>query len=268
MALSRGIAWVVVFGLTGAACGQPVSWLRLAEGEGAGERLVVVEIDATSGAEGAATPALDRSSWVYGLGDHGSHNYTAAMTPEDLAGLDPGELLAGSQAVLFGADLHERVVVMPAEEFGLLAGRSGLDWAPPAGVATVRVRRIEAARVLVRESRRGAMWASPIATAKRGERAEIRLLMDPTVLTPETIVPVRAYVEGDAAKGATVIATHVESGASGRYGTDDKGIAIVTLDRPGAWRLEFHVARPAGGAEAEWTVYSATLGFEVLGGAR
>jgi hypothetical protein len=242
--------------------------------------MMLVEIDADTGDRADLGDTLDHAAWLYALGEHASHNYSA-LPPQDAGTLRASDLLADSQAVLFGVERHERVVEMEAGHFALLAARAGVQRAPEAAGepegdgggegGVVRVRRIEASKAIVRATPQPeGLHHSTIVTAKRGERAEIRPLFDPTMLEPESVFPVRVYTEGDGAKGATVIATHVETGAEHRVVADDKAIAILTLDRPGAWRVEFHVATPAApeDADADWVVYSATLSFDVIGGAR
>jgi hypothetical protein len=281
LVVPMAIAWCL---LGAPAFAQAVSYLRVEPRAGGEPRISLVEIDAATGDRADLGDPLDHAAWLYGLGEHASHNYTALM-PQDAGTFGASDLLADSQAVLFGLERHERVVEMEAAVFALLAERAGFEWAPGGDAAgdaddngddggepdAVRVRRIEASKAIVRATRQPeGVQHSTIVTAKRGERAEIRALFDPTMLQPESILPVRVYTEGDGAKGATVIATHVETGAEQRVVADDKAIAILTLDRAGAWRVEFHTVTeaPPGDAEADWVVYSATLSFEVIGGGR
>ena len=98
---------------------------------------------------------------------------------------------------------------------------------------------------------------------------EIRALMDPTAVMLPSDIAVRVYVRGDGAPGVTVIATHEPSGASRSSAADARGIANVRLDRPGAWRVEFHSLEPAEDDDADWVLHSGTLTFDAgAGGAR
>ena len=284
----RLVALVLAGGVASATLGQPVSCLVLG-GEGDAVRPRLVEVDGGAIAGGGlrlddmaeAAGWFDRAAWVYGLGDFGSVNYSAFVVepaggdgggvPEVWEVHPPGELLAGSRLVAFGVDRGEREVVLGRGEWAWLCGRAGFE--PAAGEGRGRdgvvVRRVESCRVLVRGGLGGgpgggAGDASGVATTKRGERVEIRPLMDPTALVPETIVPVRVYVGGDAAPGGVVTATHLESGASQRVVADDKAIATLQIDVPGLWLVEFHAVRREGEA---LVVYSATVLFEMGSGA-
>lgn len=269
--------------LPGIAAAQPVLCLRVEPADAGDPRFSLVEIDQATGLEAEIPDGLDRATWLYGLGDHGSHNYTA-LAPADRGTLHASELLGNSQAVLFGADLGERIVTMSAAEFTLLAARAGVEWTPAPAMTQVRVRRIEASKAIVRPTPardEGAaapssanpgypagMWASPIVIAKRGERVEIRPLFDPTLLLAPSLLPVRVYVEGDGAGVSDVWATHLPTGATQHVRADGKAIANLSLEAAGTWRIEFHRAKPApaGDPEADWVVYSATLTFENIGG--
>ena len=252
------------------ALAQPVSVLAFESAPGQPPRLTLAEFDPAAQQAVPLDDPFEHASWIYGLGVHASHNYTA-LAPLDRDALDPSDLLDPHQAVVFGLQRHERVVSLDAATFGLLADRAGLDWEPQ-GDADIRVRRVEAAKVLVLPAPGAVRHPSTVATAKRGERAEIRPLMDPTTLAPEPggILPVRVYAEGDAVPGALVIATHLPTGTQHRVNADNKGIAILPLDAAGAWRLEFHTLSPAprDDPDADWVAYSATLTFENDGGAR
>ncbi|MEZ6234218.1 MAG: hypothetical protein R3B68_08510 [Phycisphaerales bacterium] len=284
----RLVALVLAGGVASGALGQPVSCLVLGgEGDAVRPRLVEVDggaiaggglrLDAIAEAEGW----FDRASWVYGLGEFGSVNYSAVVV--EPAGGDgggagevwdvhpPRELLAGSRLVAFGVDRGEREVVLEQGEWAWLCDRAGFQ-APANGERVrdaIQVTRVESCRVLVRGDLGGgpgggAGDASGVATTKRGERVEIRPLMDPTALVPATIVPVRVYVEGDSVPGGVVTATHLETGVSQRVVADDKAIATLRIDVGGVWLVEFHAVRREGEA---LVVYSATVLFEMGGGA-
>lgn len=214
----------------------------------------------------------DQAAWLYGLGDHGAHNYTAA-SPEHRAALRPSDLMEGSQAVVFGVDLLPRIVEMPAAEFAAMSIRAGFEHAAPAAGEPVRVRRIESSRALVRVRTGADAEHSEVVMAKRGERAEIRPLFDPTLALHPSAMPVRVYIDGDGAAGMRVWATHLATGAAQSAISDGRGIAQLEVAGPGPWLVEFHHVYPVGPGddEADWVVFTGTMVFESLapaGGAR
>lgn len=258
----------------GGALAQPVAFLRAEQRAGAEPVFEVVNRDETAGTEAVVAEGLETAVWFYGLGDWGSHNYSAARqdgaADDQFGGLLPSELIGNSQVVVFGVDLGERVVAMEVGEFAVLCERAGVEWEAGARRAAIPVRRIEGSKVLVRRLGQAEVVSGQAATVKRGERAEIRPLFDPTSLHAPSVFPVRVYFDGDSAKGCDVLATHVATGATQRVTADDKGIANLELHEGGAWRVEYHRLTPAGNEdpEAMWVCYSATLSFEVVGGGR
>jgi len=119
-----------------------------------------------------------------------------------------------------------------------------------------KVRRVQSAALLVR---RGGDVPDGGAVGKSGLAAEIRPLMDPTVLPLGATLPVRVYVEGASLSGATLEAL-APDGTKRAISADREGIAHVLLDRAGRWRLVFHHLRESKG---ESTLFTGTLTFEV-----
>ncbi|HRQ71706.1 MAG TPA: DUF4198 domain-containing protein [Phycisphaerales bacterium] len=241
--------------------------LTLAPGESATLRLEAL------GAEGAREIAWGEAGveWVFVRDSHSQRNHQAAPVGDDGRTVRVSPTRAG--VTMVGVDLARRVEVMEAEAFGRLVERAGRELeemetgpgkAPPQARGGVRVLRVESACALVRVG--GA--ATDIAVSKSGLATEIRALMDPTALLLPSDMAVRVYADGSGVPGATVIATHAASGAERRTTADDKGIAAVHLDRPGAWRVEFHHVAPARDDTADWVVYSCVLTFEAGGGER
>ncbi|GIK18606.1 MAG: hypothetical protein AMXMBFR77_01970 [Phycisphaerales bacterium] len=278
MARQRAWAAALAAGLlawcSASAFGQRVVALiadraTLAPGESATLRL------ATVGADGAREIAWGEAGveWMFVRDSRSQRNHASAPVEADGKTVRVSPARAG--VTMVGVDLARRVEVMGAGEFERLVERTGkkpqeLETGPgkaPPRERDVRVARVESACVLVRVG--GS--ATDIAVSKSGLATEIRSLMDPTQLLLPSDMAVRVYADGSGVPGATVIATHTASGVERRTTADDKGIAPVHLDRPGAWRLEFHHAAPARDDTADWVIYSCVLTFEAgvaAGGAR
>jgi hypothetical protein len=167
-----------------------------------------------------------------------------------------------------GLDLAPEVVSVEAgafAEFRKLKTASAPPVKPgPRAPGVVRVRRLESMGVLVRSAEPGMEpSASQMATAKSGQRAQVRVVMDPTALRAGSDVPVRVYAEGRAVAGGLVTATNVTTGEAQTVTCDSSGIGLVHIGAVGSWRVEFHhvVASPDG--DADWNAYTATLSFEV-----
>ncbi|MBK7403258.1 MAG: hypothetical protein IPJ41_01160 [Phycisphaerales bacterium] len=140
-----------------------------------------------------------------------------------------------------------------------------------------------------------------IATSETGLPGEIHALMDPTKLTPGSILAVeldgriptngplvrdRAIELGRAEdpdederanrgpegrkpraeeeEGGVLIATNATTGESVRAVANESGTAIVPIAHAGRWRLEFHTVNRAGaGAGAQFFVHTTTMTFDV-----
>lgn len=157
--------------------------------------------------------------------------------------------------LVVGADLAAREEALTGAQLRALAGLNAKGLADLAPEGAIDVRRVECAKAILRTGGGG----SEVATSKTGQTAEIRPLMDPTRLTLPSDMAVRLYAGGSGASGARVTALHLDSGTVARSDADAQGIANITLDRAGRWRLEFHA--PAREGEA-WLVRSATLTFD------
>lgn len=152
------------------------------------------------------------------------------------------------------------------------------DWAPavvrefaaranredPCLTAPMPVRYVRSAVTLIHATdAAGGAGTDSSATSKAGLQVEIRPLMDPTRMQPGGDIPMRVYLEGDAAAGGTVHATHMPTGRTQRVKADAKGIAPLRIDAAGEWRLEFHEFRKARAEGEAALAASATLTFEV-----
>jgi hypothetical protein len=112
---------------------------------------------------------------------------------------------------------------------------------------SVRVRRLESLKLVTRVRGRDTDEKQPsaIAMSKTAQHAEIRLISDPTTLTPGADLPLRLYADGAAIRHGVVIAEHVPTKTRQRVVADRGGIATLRSVQAGAWRLSVQVLRPA-----------------------
>ncbi len=134
-----------------------------------------------------------------------------------------------------------------------------------AGQQKVRVRRLESGMTLIRAPEPdGQRGPSLVAMSKTGQRTEIRLYVDPTVMPVGTDLPVKTYVDGGSINGVKVQATCLASGETFSTASSRGAMANLRINHPGKWLIEFHHAQPcAAGSDADWEVRSATVTFEV-----
>ena len=131
--------------------------------------------------------------------------------------------------------------------------------------AELRIRLIECAQALIRTAD-GATEdiPSPVALAKAGLPAEIRLLMDPTALVAPTDIMVRLYAGSASREAAHVRAHNLTTGANARTTSGEHGIATLTLPERGVWRIEFAWAeRLEDDPDADLAIWTCSLGFEM-----
>jgi hypothetical protein len=154
----------------------------------------------------------------------------------------------------------------------------------------LRVRVVRCAKTLVRiddEQTRG--WSSPVPLSKAGQRSEIRLNTDPTVIDlagengAAAEIPVRLYADWRSRQGVTFTATNVTTGEQSTLDANDTGNGTVFVNAPGVWQIEFHYliamdanaphgqpdGQPDGQEAVDFELHSATLTFMVSeGGSR
>jgi len=290
-------ALVIAGGLTSAAAraGLPSTYLVPSTYCAAvGQRLAVhVEAGDETGLRTAAWPTQD-IAWLF-VRAAGFQENRADVGPTE-AGTDSIEVLLERTGVtLIALDtraVEARVTARELRDFlRRTAARdaSAADSSAPAprphgadALASVlaalpendqlRVRRVASAKTLVRvgDPDSGPARPSAVAQSKTGQAAEIRPLADPTLVPVGSDLPVRAYVGGDKVSGLKVLATCAATGRTQEAVTEDSGACHFRIDSAGVWRVEFHhcVSGPetpgaAGIAPADWTIYSATLTFEV-----
>lgn len=142
-------------------------------------------------------------------------------------------------------------------------------WKSRTEADAVRIRHLDSAKLLVR-SLRGATVGEPerlpgsaTSSSRAGQRSEIKVLVDPTVMSLGSDLPLRVSWSDSKDVDATILARHVPSGATSSVPAR-KGNGWIRIDRPGRWQLEVHRARIlAEDPAADLEIESATLVFSV-----
>ncbi|MFH0946783.1 MAG: hypothetical protein V2A76_16435 [Planctomycetota bacterium] len=263
----------IAFLLSGPLAAQEVRTLvperyRLAAG---GSLLLTLEAESLGARSECEWPG-ERIAWLFVRVAGTQENLEQVTSNEAGEGAISRYRIGVEQAgiALLGVDLKPRVVTLDAHSFDRFLGtRVGLKpkapSSPPGEGATVRVRRIESAKLLLQSlDEHGQLRNSADAQSKSGQQAEIRPLADPTAVGLDRDLPVRVYLPGASGEAIPVIATHVETGRRHRFLTGQGGTGHFTVDRAGVWVVEAHSARPlTGDPEADWELSTATLRFEV-----
>ncbi len=239
----------------------------------AGQDLLLTwQTDGPLGLQPAAWPASVDWLFVRGLG---TQENLASRQP---AAADAGRMrvrLADPGATVIGLDQTPRILERaPAELAGfatkqLADGTAIVAQLDLPGEQPVRVRQFRSTKLIVRVAQPGAVQqvSSAAAQSKSGQRAEIRAFVDPTLVTPGSDFPFRTYLQGDKLPHVRVTAHNETTGSRRVLTTDAAGIGNLPIDAAGIWRLTWHRLRPARDAAADWNLHTATLRFEVLGGA-
>jgi hypothetical protein len=142
------------------------------------------------------------------------------------------------------------------------------DWVAQTSGETLRVRRVESAKLLVRVARSapGAKdeWrGSATGSSKVGQRTEIRTLVDPTAIAVGSDLPVRIAWADSAGVDVRVVARQVATETKSTS-LAPGGAGWFTVNAPGEWRVEVHRAkRLKDDPAADWEVETATLSFLV-----
>ena len=268
----RGLVWLATVAAMGeSARAQEALFLEPASAVVArGERVELTAAVGVGGGEGVARawPAerihhfFARTAWT-------QENRDTLAAGQD--GLTAGWAAELPGVMVLGCDLSPRVEVVPGESFSAFVGRvlpssrrAAFGALPAAG--EVSVRRVESAKALVRVEAAGEQPVS-VATSKTGQAVEIRPLMDPTALAPggDLLLKIYAAIPGPAA--GVVLATNTTTGESLSVETDDTASANLTIPSAGRWRVEFHAVMPIADEDAQWLIHTATLTFDVAGGA-
>ncbi|MBU6412496.1 MAG: DUF4198 domain-containing protein [Planctomycetes bacterium] len=164
---------------------------------------------------------------------------------------------------LVGVDLHTTLEEWSAAEANAFAAKCRLDAVCLNKPISVRHSVSAASIVPIAPSPADPQQPrnNQAATSKSGQSAEIRPLMDPTLISGGDLA-VRVYVGGEAVAGAQVRAIHASSGHIQTAQADSKGIAIFNVDLPGDWRIDFHTLVSLGEV---WQATSSTLTFLAKG---
>ncbi len=169
---------------------------------------------------------------------------------------------AAAGTALVGVDLQttlEEWSPEDASEFGRLSGNSSFCQHDP-----ISVRHSVSATAVVKIEP-SAADARPISNhasmSKSGQSAEIRPLMDPTLIQGGDLA-VRVYVGGEAVAKAQVRAVHATTKTVQTVQADSKGIAVVNVDLAGDWRIEFHTLVQL---DEHWQATSSSLTFVARG---
>lgn len=264
------VVWVVA-----AASGQTAQYLGAdAYTARIGDRVAVhVEQGPAASARPVAWPAQQVRWFFYrAAGEQENQDEVRPVRSEENFVTVP---LAHADVAVIGLDLKPVLRTLASEDFRRLADRAqpaaaagsadrqaGLQL--PAQGVQVRVRQIESAKLLVRViGDDGRREPSATAMSKTGQKAEIRLLADPTVSGLGSDIPVRVYIDGDKVPGARVRATAVAGASVRDFVTDSSGFGFFRLDEEGLWRLHFEYLRPLkDDPQADWELYVGTLTFE------
>lgn len=260
---AAGAAW-------GAVALTPGAW----SGAPGAEMPIRVEQRAADGYRAAPWP--QDVEWMFVRGGGRQWNL---HQPEASDGESRAVSVAAAGATMVGAQLGARVERVGGEDVGDLLVREGAataDGAPaaakqlledggaPAG-EPVRVKLVECAQAVIRAADgRTERMSSPVALAKAGLEAEIRLLMDPTALVAPTDVGVRLYAGFASREGQRVRATNLTTGATVEAVSGEGGIASLSLEERGVWRIEFARAEAAADDDdADIVIWTCSLGFEM-----
>jgi hypothetical protein len=276
-----GVAW-----LAGASARGQTSFYIVPDRPEAGVGEPFVITGERPGGTGAPWPA-EWLTWMFVRGGGGQRNYEPGTPAAEAGKAGPVITLEGFDAGMVGVELAPRDEAMDGKALAAWARENlsaktlpeGLEALEGAG--PVVVRRVESAKALIRTRGEGELrrenrpTRSATATDKAGQAVEIRPLFDPTAQPVPCDITLRMYAQGEGAKRAQLRVVHVASGEEQRVIADEKAIALVHLERPGAYRVEFHALvkyvppdAPAGtrappASNAAWALHTATLTFTV-----
>ncbi|MBL8879238.1 MAG: DUF4198 domain-containing protein [Phycisphaerales bacterium] len=213
----------------------------------------------------------DRVRWFFARGGGTQENRDSVETLAGEAKVVAFPI-ANAGATAIGVDFKPRIETWDMPAFRAFAETSLAptdikpERQPAPDAQSLRVNRIETMKTFVRGIADGPMPDTENSTtvlSKTGQSAEIRLLADPLNAALGSDIPIKAYVRGDKRAAARLTATSLADGAAQTMTTDPTGAAHFTLNRAGKWVIEFHSAEPDADKDTDWTIYSATLTFEV-----
>lgn len=216
---------------------------------------------AETGAANAAPAWPAEPAWFFVRLTGSQENRGPADAPApDGAGTVRVPLPAAGVAMI-GLDFTPRTEVWTPAAVTRFAAATGRPDACPSKDAKVEILVSATTLVHIRPAPGAPTPIDTTATSKSGQQVEIRPLMDPTAVPPGADLAVRIYMQGEAAPGVEVRATHVATGTVQRLRADAKAIALIRVTAAGEWRLEADVLRPLTDADAQWRAGSASLTF-------
>lgn len=221
-----------------------------------GDLTIRAQIAAEKGASAAPWPVEIAWLFVRSAGTQENRGPQDAPTP------DAGRVRvspAAAGVALIGLDLPARTESTEPERVLVAARAAGRTDICPDKPALVRWVKSAATLVRVRDAE-GGVPSNGTGTSKAGLLAEVRPLMDAARAPAGGVLPVRAYLLGDAAPGAVILATHAPSGESQRVTADAKGIADIQITTPGTWIIRSTMIRASAEGEAAHTVVDLTVG--------
>lgn len=209
-----------------------------------------------------------RVRWLFIRGAGTQQNLDSAA-PENATPDAVKLMLPPPDAAQIGLDLKPTIVNLPLSELKAFATKyapdSKLEPLGDRAGATIRVRRVESAKTLVRVIAAG-QQPTPSATArsKSGQAVELRLMTDPTATRVGSDLALRFHIDGSPREGATIRAASAAGGQTLTATSDASGFARLRLTSPGVWRIEAHsISVLQNDPEADAALHTATLTFEV-----
>jgi hypothetical protein len=183
--------------------------------------------------------------------------------------------LGDPDAVMIGLDRRPWIESVPGPklraflEKDVAASSLPEGWKARTESDALRVRHLDSAKLLVRAVRELTVGVpeklpgSATSASRAGQRSEIKVLVDPTVMALGSDLPLRVSWFDSKDVDATILAKNVPSGSEVSVRTT-KGNGWLRIDHPGRWQLEVHRARTlADDVAADFEIESATLVFSV-----
>ncbi len=197
----------------------------------------------------------------------------APARPEDaFVSIDLGD----PDAAMIGLDRRPWIESVPGPklraflEKDVAASSLPEGWKARTDADALRVRHLDSAKLLVRSVRELTVGGEPeklpgsaTSASRAGQRSEIKVLVDPTVMALGSDLPLRVSWFDSKDVDATILAKNLPSGSEVSVRTT-KGNGWLRIDHPGRWQLEVHRARTlADDVAADFEIESATLVFSV-----
>lgn len=209
-------------------------------------------------AHSAARPLVGADvEWVFARGAGRQLNLDVPQGPLSAQSVS----LPVSGAWLIGLEAASADLALSAGEWQVFA-RAALPEPSAPGDRAVRFRHFRSAKQIIAPERQ--TRSSTYVISKTGQNAEIRPMTDPLLAQLGADLPVVVYIRGQRAVGVRLKASALTAGRSQSLTTDSAGSAVVSIDTPGAWLLQFHATQPADGdPRFDFDLYSGTLRFDV-----